>query len=58
MNFGFWKILLAWASQIGTSFSFELIQQLLGGEFNYDDHGTPRSDTSKSLLSSSQSKML
>ena len=31
------RAILAWASLIGTSFSFELIQRLLSGEFDYDD---------------------
>ncbi|KAI9746152.1 MAG: hypothetical protein M1818_000833 [Claussenomyces sp. TS43310] len=31
------RSILAWASVIGTSFSFELIQRLLSGEFDYDD---------------------
>lgn len=31
------RAILAWASLIGTSFSFELIQKLLSGEFDYDD---------------------
>lgn len=31
------RSILAWASLIGTSFSFELIQKLLSGEFDYDE---------------------
>lgn len=31
------RAILAWASLIGHSFSFELIQRLLSGEFDYDD---------------------
>ncbi|KAJ5035453.1 uncharacterized protein L3040_007921 [Drepanopeziza brunnea f. sp. 'multigermtubi'] len=31
------RSILAWASLIGHSFSFELIQRLLSGEFDYDD---------------------
>ncbi|CAL3963255.1 unnamed protein product [Diplocarpon coronariae] len=31
------RSILAWASLIGQSFSFELIQRLLSGEFDYDD---------------------
>jgi predicted ATPase len=33
------RSILAWASLIGNSFSFELIQRLLSGEFDYDDSG-------------------
>ena len=44
------RAILAWASLIGTSFSFELIQKLLSGEFDYDDEpssisSSPTSDT-------------
>ncbi|CZR57959.1 related to histidine kinase tcsA protein [Phialocephala subalpina] len=39
------RSILAWASLIGHSFSFELIQRLLSGEFDYDDT-TPNMDTS------------
>lgn len=31
------KSILAWASLVGTSFSFELIQRLLSGEFDYQE---------------------
>ncbi|KAG9246606.1 HHK1, histidine kinase-group X protein [Calycina marina] len=31
------RAILAWASLIGTSFSFDLIQNLLSGEFDYDN---------------------
>lgn len=31
------RSILSWASLIGTSFSFELVQRLLSGEFEYDD---------------------
>ncbi|KAE8452450.1 hypothetical protein EG329_000352 [Mollisiaceae sp. DMI_Dod_QoI] len=31
------RSILAWASLIGSSFSFDLIQRLLSGEFDYDD---------------------
>lgn len=31
------RSILAWASLLGTSFSFELIRRLLSGEFDYDD---------------------
>lgn len=31
------RLILAWASQLGTSFSFELVRRLLGGEFDYED---------------------
>ncbi|KAL3428197.1 hsp90-like protein [Phlyctema vagabunda] len=31
------RTILAWASLVGTSFSFELIQRLLSGEFDYDE---------------------
>ncbi|KAF8862872.1 HHK1, histidine kinase-group X protein [Acephala macrosclerotiorum] len=39
------RSILAWASLIGHSFSFELIQRLLSGEFDYDD-ATPNMDIS------------
>ena len=32
------RAILAWASLLGTTFSFELIQRLLTGEFDYADH--------------------
>lgn len=31
------RAILAWASLVGSSFSFELIQRLLSGEFDYED---------------------
>ncbi|KUJ15514.1 HHK1, histidine kinase-group X protein [Mollisia scopiformis] len=31
------RSILAWASLIGNSFSFDLVQRLLSGEFDYDD---------------------
>ena len=31
------RSILAWASLIGSSFSFDLVQRLLSGEFDYDD---------------------
>jgi signal transduction histidine kinase/CheY-like chemotaxis protein/tetratricopeptide (TPR) repeat protein len=31
------RSILAWASLIGTTFSFELVQRLLSGEFDYDE---------------------
>jgi signal transduction histidine kinase/CheY-like chemotaxis protein/tetratricopeptide (TPR) repeat protein len=37
------RSILAWASLIGHSFSFELIQRLLSGEFDFDDT-TPTTD--------------
>jgi signal transduction histidine kinase/predicted ATPase/serine/threonine protein kinase len=35
------RSILAWGSLIGSSFSFELIQRLLSGEFDYDDPSSP-----------------
>lgn len=36
------RSILSWASLIGSSFSFELIQRLLSGEFDYvDDNASP-----------------
>src|SRR6266487_1465130 len=39
------RSILAWGSLIGSSFSFELIQRLLSGEFDYDDPLSPNSET-------------
>ena len=38
------RSILAWASLVGTSFSFALIQRLLGAEFDYDDETVSGSD--------------
>jgi tetratricopeptide (TPR) repeat protein len=40
------RSILAWASLIGSSFSFELVQRLLSGEFDYDD-STPHKELSQ-----------
>jgi len=54
------RSILAWASLIGTSFSFELIQRLLSGEFDYDDNdqstasNSPSRDTPLSFSHSQQ----
>lgn len=50
------RAILSWASLIGTSFSFELVQRLLSGEFDYDgtkdssSSATPTAETSRSQL--------
>lgn len=41
------RSILAWASLIGTSFSFELIQRLLSGEFDYDDSESSKLESMK-----------
>lgn len=41
------RSILAWASLLGNSFSFSLVQRLLSGEFDYED------DTSKDQGTSS-----
>ncbi|CZT04230.1 related to histidine kinase tcsA protein [Rhynchosporium graminicola] len=38
------RSILAWASLIGHSFSFELVQRLLSGEFDYDDSDPKEKD--------------
>lgn len=38
------RSILAWASLVGSSFSFALIQRLLSGEFDYDDETVSGSD--------------
>lgn len=43
------RAILAWASLIGHSFSFELIQRLLNGEFDYDESDDAVSDIEKPL---------
>ncbi|KAG0645354.1 Hybrid signal transduction histidine kinase K [Hyphodiscus hymeniophilus] len=48
------RSILAWASLIGTSFSFDLIQRLLSGEFDYDDPHSPEDPANTSSLSHSQ----
>lgn len=45
------RAILAWASLIGHSFSFELVQRLLSGEFDYDD-SDPDADKNCPPLSS------
>jgi signal transduction histidine kinase/FixJ family two-component response regulator/tetratricopeptide (TPR) repeat protein len=47
------RAILAWASLVGHSFSFELIQRLLSGEFNYEDE-KPNVDAYQSNLLSQQ----
>jgi signal transduction histidine kinase/predicted ATPase/CheY-like chemotaxis protein/serine/threonine protein kinase len=42
------RSILAWASLIGSSFSFEFVQRLISGEFDYDDDGISGSETSQS----------
>jgi signal transduction histidine kinase/CheY-like chemotaxis protein/tetratricopeptide (TPR) repeat protein len=49
------RSILAWASLIGTSFSFELIQRLLSGEFDYDEK-PGREDPANSAYSLSHSQ--
>lgn len=39
------RSILAWASLLGTTFSFLMIQRLLGGEFDYDESRTMSDDT-------------
>ncbi|PQE31946.1 hypothetical protein CJF32_00001528 [Rutstroemia sp. NJR-2017a WRK4] len=46
------RSILAWASLIGTSFSFDLIQRLMSGEFDYDDENL--TSDARSILSYSQ----
>jgi predicted ATPase len=48
------RAILAWASLIGNSFSFELIQRLLSGEFDYDDTAPNMDITQPYSLSHSQ----
>lgn len=49
------RTILAWASLIGTSFSFALVQRLLSGEFDYaDSDATNEDDTTFYALSHSQ----
>ena len=48
------RSILAWASLIGTSFSFELIQRLLSGEFDYDDTGVSEDPANVYSLTHSQ----
>ncbi|KAL5318468.1 hypothetical protein ACEPPN_013529 [Leptodophora sp. 'Broadleaf-Isolate-01'] len=45
------RSILAWASLIGHSFSFELVQRLLSGEFHYDDSDPYVEDKCPPLLS-------
>ncbi|KAG9234466.1 HHK1, histidine kinase-group X protein [Amylocarpus encephaloides] len=48
------RSILAWGSLLGTSFSFEFIQKLLSGEFNYDDNDQTPEDFRPYSLSHSQ----
>ncbi|RDL41300.1 ATPase of HSP90 chaperone topoisomerase II kinase [Venustampulla echinocandica] len=48
------KSILAWASILGASFSFELIQRLISGEFDYDDAARTPDDFQPYSLSHSQ----
>lgn len=41
------RTILAWASLIGTTFSFELVQRLLSGEFDYDVSNTSNVESMK-----------
>ena len=41
------RSILAWASLVGTSFSFELILRLLSGEFDFDDSASSGMDVSQ-----------
>jgi signal transduction histidine kinase/predicted ATPase/serine/threonine protein kinase len=45
------RSILAWASLIGTSFSFELIQRLLSGEFDFNDPHAPADESQTYALS-------
>jgi predicted ATPase len=47
------RSILAWASLIGTSFSFELIQRLLSGEFDYEEPETTQEEGALLCLSQS-----
>jgi len=44
------RSILAWASLIGHSFSFELVQRLLSGEFDYDDLDPDADNTCPPLI--------
>jgi predicted ATPase len=48
------RAILGWASLIGNSFSFELIQKLLSGEFDYDESGNTPGATGHCPLSHPQ----
>jgi signal transduction histidine kinase/CheY-like chemotaxis protein/tetratricopeptide (TPR) repeat protein len=48
------RSILAWASLIGHSFSFELIQRLLSGEFDYDESASNMEISQPYSLSHSQ----
>ncbi|KAM3075987.1 Chk1 protein kinase [Clarireedia jacksonii] len=51
------RSILAWASLIGTSFSFDLIQRLMSGEFDYDEEQSAF-DAGSSILSHSQQEAI
>ncbi|KAN0090377.1 HHK1, histidine kinase-group X protein [Hyaloscypha variabilis] len=48
------RSILAWASLIGSSFSFDLVQRLLSGEFDYDDSTSDKQAGQPYSLSHSQ----
>jgi len=48
------RSILSWASMLGATFSFELIQRLLSGEFNYDDKESTLPISDQDLYSISQ----
>ncbi|KAH6673070.1 HHK1, histidine kinase-group X protein [Halenospora varia] len=48
------RSILAWAAILGASFSFELIQRLLSGEFDYDESSCTPEDFQPYSLSHSQ----
>lgn len=48
------RSILAWASLIGSSFSFDLVQRLLSGEFDYDDSAPQMEASHPNSLSHSQ----
>lgn len=48
------RSILSWASLIGASFSFELIQRLLSGEFDYDDKESALPISDQDTYSTSQ----
>jgi signal transduction histidine kinase len=48
------RSILAWASLIGSSFSFDLVQRLLSGEFDYDDSTAHTEVSQQYSLSHSQ----
>ncbi len=44
------RVVLAWASLLGTTFSFELLQRLLSGEFDYDDDNSNAQNVDQDAL--------